>query len=111
MKKLFSTILTLAILFTSVVMSVNANEVDLHLTEFTEGFLPEGIIMPRNGVLELTGDRLDEYVRLSSIEDSENITKIIVSYIPSTVSNSKFESTDPRFSSFEVRNVRPVTNP
>lgn len=69
-------------------------------------FLPEGFIMPRSGVLELTGARLYDYIRLSDIENSENINKIKIFYIPATYNEFEFLDIEPRFFSFEARNVR-----
>ena len=102
MKRFFSTMLFIAIFVFSGLATVYANTTEQPVPG---RFLPETFAMPRDGRLVITGERLQEYLSFAGIEDDGEITKIVVSLLPSLETENEIQDIEPHFSSFEVRNV------
>ena len=72
--------------------------------------LPTGFITPRSGVIELSGEMLEDFIQLNSIDVPEGETLVKVTFTPfsSQEDLQNSDSIDPRFllPYLEIRNVR-----
>lgn len=75
--------------------------------------MPEGVIMPRSGIVILEGELLQEYIRLNNIDNSNNdIVRITVGSFPSNVieeNTSQIIDVVPNLVSFDLTNIRQMS--